>query len=278
MDDTTVKLKDMKQKGYHIIGKISAQKGKKQDVLSVLNVLTKTNPSSDKASLQLATHLFFEQPLYIRANKYVYPNGYTTEEENIIQDTRKKLVKMGALPEIDCYKGVGSQYKGKVNTWTDSDGNIQNCARWDSNNIPTTSDENNIRGGIIMNYNPGEVGKADPKFLKGGSHVHIIENNYCRNPDPLGKTGEKPWCYTEKSGVRWAQCNIDQCSGRQEPSQSGTKKRRTKKCGDVIDDENQLLKKKIKMINSILRKENKVLDGKIIRLYKTLEGSQEEAP
>ena len=122
------------------------------------------------------------------------------------------------------------------------------------------------------------MGKADPKFLKGGSHHHLVKDNYCRNPDPLGKTGEKPWCYTEKAGVRWAQCNIDQCSGKQQPSQSGIKKRRTKKCSDVIDEENQLLKKKIKMINSILRKENKVLDGKIIRLYKTLEGSQEETP
>jgi len=274
---TTSNLKDMKQKGYSIIGKISAQKGIKKDLLSVLNVLSKSNPSSDIASLQLATHLFFEQPLYIRANKYVYPTGYTQDQQNIIQDTRKNLVKMGALPEIDCYIGVGAQYKGKINTWTDSDGNIQNCARWDSSDIPTTSDKTNIRGGIIMDYNIGDVGKADPKFLKGGSHAHLVNSNYCRNPDPLGKTGEKPWCYTEKSGVRWAQCDITQCAGKQQPTHSSStgRKPNTKKCGDIIDEENQLLKKKIKMINTILRKENKVLDGKIIRLYKTLEGTQE---
>tara|TARA_Y100000389_G_scaffold91648_1_gene88247 strand:- start:2085 stop:4880 length:2796 start_codon:yes stop_codon:yes gene_type:complete len=270
INDTTKKLKDMNKKGYSILGKINNRVGKKQNILSILNVLLKENPLDDIASLQLAMHLFFEQPLYIRDSKYVLPNGYLNDDIKIIQSTREKLIKLGALPELDCYNGVGAQYQGEVNTWIDKGGIIHNCAHWDSENIPIGK---KIKKGIIEDYNIGDIGKAHPKFLKGGKFHNLVKENHCRNPDPLGKTGEKPWCYTEKPGVRWAQCNIRQCTKNQIPKKGLNQK--DKKCAPVIDEEKILLKKKIKIINSILRKENEILDKKIIRLYKTVENTQE---
>ena len=266
-------LKDMTDQGYEILGKISARSGKTIPVLDVLSVLTKKNPSENLAELQLATHLFVEQPIYIRSNKYTMK--YTKQQQDSIKKGMDTLVKVGALPENDCYKGVGSKYNGKVNTYVSPiDGTIRNCAKWNSDRIPFSDDPSKIQGGVIKAWNK-KVGRADSKYRKGGMYAHLVKDNFCRNPDPVGRTGEGPWCYTEEPGVRWAQCSINKCSGNQEPKHKEQSSKIIKKdCNIEANNEVIKMKQKLKIINTILRKENKVLDDKIVRLYKTLEGTR----
>jgi len=266
-------LKDMTDQGYEILGKISARSGKTIPVLDVLNVLTKKNPSENLAELQLATHLFIEQPIYIRSNKYTMK--YSKQQNDSIQKGMGTLVKVGALPENDCYKGVGSKYNGKVNTYISPiDGTIRNCAKWNSDRIPFSDDPSKIQGGVIKAWNK-KVGSADSKYRKGGMYGHLIKGNFCRNPDPVGRTGEGPWCYTEEPGVRWAQCSINKCAGNQEPKHKEQSSKIVKKnCNVSANNEVIKMKQKLKIINTVLRKENKVLDDKIVRLYKTLEGTR----
>ena len=65
----------------------------------------------------------------------------------IIKSTKNKLNKVKALQDTDCYIGIGSQYQGNINTWIDKEGNIKDCAHWDSKKIPTGK---NIKEGIIL--------------------------------------------------------------------------------------------------------------------------------
>jgi len=267
-----IPLKDMKNNGYEILGKISSRSGKTIPVLDILNTLTKKDPKENVAELQLATHLFVEQPIYIRSNEYTMK--YSKQQNDSIKKGMDLLIKVGALPENDCYKGVGSKYNGKVNTYISPiDNTIKNCARWDSQRIPF-DEASKIQGGVIRSWNK-KVGLADSKYRKGGKYAHLVKGNFCRNPDPVGRTGEGPWCYTEEPGVRWAQCTVNKCLGNQEPKhKEQSSKIVTKNCKTEANEEVMKMKEKLKMINTILRKENKVLDDKIVRLYKTLEGTR----
>ncbi len=262
-------LKDTRNKEFYILGPVNKRNGRTIDIFELLNVFDMENPSDDITNLQLATHLFIDQPISIRAHKYVIEN-ISSREKNIKENTKEILVNVGALPESDCFTGVGANYSGHFNKYISPiTGKLETCENWDSKNIPFGKDAG---GGKVKHEGKG-FGHSD--YRKGGKYHHLVKKNYCRNPNPKGITGEGPWCYTKEEGLRYAYCNIKQCSGNQEPRHKPKSVKVVKSdCKKRNNEENILLKKKLKIINTILRKENKVLDDKIVRLYKTLEGTR----
>lgn len=267
--DNKYPLKSAGNKEFKTLGPINKRNGRTIDAFELLNVFDMENPSDDITNLQLATHLFIDQPISIRAHKYVVEN-ISTRENNVKENTKNILVKVGALPESDCFAGVGANYRGNVNTYiSPKTGKVETCENWDSKNIPFGKDAG---GGKVKHEGKG-FGHSD--YRMGGKYHQLVKKNYCRNPDPKGITGEGPWCYTKEEGLRYAYCNVKQCSGNQEPRHPPKSVKVVKSvCKGRNNEENILLKKKLKIINTILRKENKVLDDKIVRLYKTLEGTR----
>ena len=94
-------------------------------------------------------------------------------ENNVKENTKEILVKVGALPESDCFAGVGANYRGNVNTYiSPKTGKVETCENWDSKNIPFGKDAG---GGKVKHEGKG-LGHSD--YRMGGKYHQLVKKNY----------------------------------------------------------------------------------------------------
>lgn len=116
------------------------------------------------------SHILFTSPLHIPFSPFLFTFSHRTSNSSTFIN----------FSTVDCIKGRGRFYQGKVNVTRDG----LECQRWDSQ-VP----HNHIRPPDVF----PELKDAE---------------NYCRN---AGGEEHIPWCFTTNASIRWGYCDIPKC-------------------------------------------------------------------